>query len=271
MATTYASLSTKKKKLVAQLEQFTGTAGREACIEVLLATSWDVQAAADLFFSGAWQSAAGGAGAGGDDDAVEEVMDPAKLAASFATYAEPDDPTTIQVDGLVRLCADLGVSPEDVVLVVLSKHFGAANMFTYTQEEFNKGMQSLGADSVEALKGKVPEMRESLALPAVFREVYAFTFGWACADGQKSMEVATAVALWRLLLPGRFALLDEWCDFVEKTRKHAISHDTWMLLVEFAKVVDKDLNGYDENSAFPVLIDEFVDHVEAAKKTAAAK
>ena len=39
----------------------------------------------------------------------------------------------------------------------------------------------------------------------------------------------------------------------------AITKDTWFQLLPFAKQYPEDLSGYDENGAWPYLIDEFVE------------
>ena len=45
----------------------------------------------------------------------------------------------------------------------------------------------------------------------------------------------------------------------------AITKDTWYQLFEFAKQFGDDLSSYDENGAWPYLIDEFVEWHEEKK------
>jgi hypothetical protein len=45
----------------------------------------------------------------------------------------------VQVDGILSLCSDLGVEPEDVVVLVLSWHMNASSMGEYSREEFEQG------------------------------------------------------------------------------------------------------------------------------------
>jgi len=68
----------------------------------------------------------------------------------------------------------------------------------------------------------------------------------------------TAKALWGLILEGRFEHLALWLEFLE-TKTHSIPKDTYVLLLEFVYSINSDFTNYDENSAWPVMIDEFVE------------
>ncbi|KAJ3700593.1 hypothetical protein LUZ61_004298 [Rhynchospora tenuis] len=43
--------------------------------------------------------------------------------------------------------------------------------------------------------------------------------------------------------------------------KKVISRDTWSQLLEFVKTIDPQLSNYDEEGAWPYLIDEFVEYL----------
>lgn len=58
----------------------------------------------------------------------------------------------IGVDGITSLCADLGVDPADIVMLVLAFHLKADIMCEFTKEEWGGGLARLGCDSLEKLR-----------------------------------------------------------------------------------------------------------------------
>ncbi|XP_050381530.1 defective in cullin neddylation protein AAR3 [Argentina anserina] len=90
---------------------------------------------------------------------------------------------------------------------------------------------------------------------------YEFVFFLCRESGQKSITVPKAISAWRIVLAGRFRLLNQWCEFVEKNQRHNISEDTWRQVLAFSRCVHENLEGYDPEGAWPVLVDDFVEHM----------
>ena len=85
-------------------------------------------------------------------------------------------------------------------------------------------------------------------------------YDWAKEEGQKSLGLEMAIGLWQLLLPGKFALLDEWCTFLTDDREpRPVPKDVWNMLLDFSKEVKPDLSNYDPYGSWPTMIDEFVE------------
>ncbi|XP_057963092.1 defective in cullin neddylation protein AAR3 [Malania oleifera] len=94
-----------------------------------------------------------------------------------------------------------------------------------------------------------------------FSRFYDFVFFMCRENGQKNITISRAITAWRIVLAGRFRLLNQWCSFVEKNQRHNISEDTWRQVLAFSRCVHENLEGYDPEGAWPVLIDDFVEHM----------
>mmetsp|Transcript_25366 Transcript_25366/g.74480 ORF Transcript_25366/g.74480 Transcript_25366/m.74480 type:complete len:271 (-) Transcript_25366:151-963(-) len=248
--------SREQKERIRQIIAVTQCSER-AAKHLLGAFEWNVELAIDAYFSGGADELDhdGQRSEGGQ---MEEV-DSAKLGAFFAKYKDPKA-DAIDVNGMQRFCDDLGVDPSDIAMLILAWKLNAAAMAEFTRSEFEGGLARMGVDSLDALKRHIPNLRREIDDATAFRSMYTFAFDFARSTepGMKSLNLETAIEMWRLVLAGRFQLLDLWVDFLKMERRHAIPRDTWVLLLDFASSVEPDLSNYDENGAWPVLIDDFV-------------
>ncbi|KAF0684465.1 Aste57867_23561 [Aphanomyces stellatus] len=184
-----------------------------------------------------------------------------ELLEIFKAYEDPENEGCMSDDGIYLLCQHVDVDSQDPTMLALSYHMNAATMGEFSKTEFVHGMKALQCHSIADLKLKVAFLRQQLRDAALFAKIYAYTYNFAKEADQKSMPVESALALWELLLPGHFQLLPKWLDYVKTHQKNAISRDVWMQLLEFSTQVKPDLSNYDENGAWPVLIDDFVAHM----------
>lgn len=125
----------------------------------------------------------------------------------------------------------------------------------------------IGPGALPSLAALFASLRAELdADGSKFSAFYHFIFFVARDKGQRNLPRATALDAWRFVLGGgRFTLLREWCDFVAALDPHrGISEDTWCQVLDFAVAVNREggrLHAYDPRGAWPVLVDEFVDHM----------
>jgi len=208
-----------------------------------------------------------------------------KLNALFDKYKEAKstgEDDIISIDGTLRLCADLEVDPEDVVLLAVACELNAPAVGCFTQTGWRDGWRTLGVDSISGMKNLLPRLRRNLGTDySYFKKVYLFTFDFAKVEGQRSVALETAQAFWGLLLPHAVAggalahvpdddeeerpdgtqgwndfLTQLWFDFLAEKGGKGISRDTWNMFISFTRTVD--FEKHDFEGAWPSMIDDFV-------------
>ncbi|KAJ1696133.1 hypothetical protein LUZ63_004645 [Rhynchospora breviuscula] len=240
-----SKLGRGQKDKVQQFMAITG-ASEKVALQALKASDWHLEGAFDIFYS---------------QPQIRAVTDTRHLEELYKRYRDPDV-DMILVEGISLLCNDLQVDPQDIVMLVLSWHMKAATMCEFSRQEFIGGLQSLGVDSIPKLREKLPSLRNELRDEHKFREIYNFAFSWAREKGQKPLALDTALGMWRLLFSEKhWPLVEHWCQFLQVRHNKAISRDTWSQLLEFVKTIDPQLSNYDEEGAWPYLIDEFVEYL----------
>jgi len=197
------------------------------------------------------------------------------LNALFDAYEKKDDAAdTVGVNGTVAYLADLGVAPSDVAAFVVSEIVRSPTLGEITREGFGAGWSALGADTLDKQRRLVAGRRAALAGSAELRRaVYAHAFRLGLTESnQRSIEKDTALGFWSVLLAPpafewstpRHDWLGEWIEFVGQANAKGVNKDVWEQTLKFAgeTLKDESLSWWDENSAWPALIDEFVEWVK---------
>ncbi|CEG44957.1 dcn1-like protein [Plasmopara halstedii] len=178
---------------------------------------------------------------------------------------EVEEPT-ITEEGILVMCDALGIDAQDPVMLALSCVMEAATMGTYTQSEFRRGMHRLHCNTIEDLRAVLPALRSQLHDRAEFSTIYSFTFGFSKDPTQKSLALDLAIGLWDLLLPGHFYWRRHWLQYVRQHARSVVSRDLWLQVLDFGHQIKPDMSNYDENGAWPVLLDDFaVDMLQIIK------
>ncbi|XP_072977865.1 defective in cullin neddylation protein AAR3 isoform X2 [Typha angustifolia] len=144
-------------------------------------------------------------------------------------------------------------------IVLASSHASSKEMLIVLSKSLNNRVQMR-----DTILSDLSKLMSSLVLSVdshQFDFFYDFVFFICRENGQKNITVQRAVTAWRIVLNGSFRLLNQWCNFVEEHQRHNISEDTWQQLLAFSRCVNEDLEGYDPKGAWPVLIDDFVEHI----------
>jgi len=177
-------------------------------------------------------------------------------------------PSELGPDETLRFCEALGVDPEALDALYVSYKLGSTSMGVFPRDAFVASAAKLKWRGVAEVRAALPALRASLAWGRPeFSELYsAFTYKWGCEAGQKVMKKETAVGLWRLLIPeAAFPELPQWLAFVsDVSAGKAVSRDVWASFPRWIAAVHESGGlahfKLDEADAWPVLIDEFVEH-----------
>jgi len=191
-----------------------------------------------------------------------------KCETWFLKYADKKSQKPIVgPDGVEKLCKDLEVPPEDIVMLVMSWHLGAENMGYFKLNEWKTGMTTLECDSTQKLKEKLEYLRALLRDTNTFKKIYRYAFDFSRDKEQKSLEIDTGKAMLQLLLVNVWSLTLPFIQFLDQSKYKIINRDQWNSLLEFIRSYNtEDFKNYDNESAWPVMLDEFVEwHSEKYK------
>jgi DCN1-like protein 1/2 len=129
------------------------------------------------------------------------------------------------------------------------------------------------------MRDMVQQRRASLAdasFRPTFKSIYKHTFLLARQSGQKAVALEAATEYWRLLLTSpslewstsSTPWLEWWIEFLQEKYKKSVNKDMWDQTLVFAEktLADENLSFWSEDSAWPGVIDEFVEYVKTDKR-----
>ncbi|KAH3745012.1 DCN1-like protein 4/5 [Pelomyxa schiedti] len=186
-------------------------------------------------------------------------FDPEDLEAMFKQFETPPGEGKIGPDGIEQLCTELGVVPEDISVLVLAWHLNAQEMGFFSREEFIGGLEKLKIDNIVKFRAQMTVFRDELNDFTKFREVYRFAFFFAKEKESKILDIGAVDPMLKLLTEGRYPFTPTFREFLQDTGKKSMNLDQWTNFLDFSRSVKKDFAGYDETSAWPVLLDEYVE------------
>ncbi|CAI9734442.1 Hypothetical predicted protein [Octopus vulgaris] len=195
------------------------------------------------------------------NDEVVDTFSKKRCLAWFQEYSgsEGADDDVICPEGMEKFCEDIGVEPENIVMLVLAWKLAAKSMGFFTSQEWLKGMSELQCDTTSKLRKKLDFIRLYLNDQVHFKSIYRYAYDFAKDKDQRSMDIETAKAMLSLLLGKHWTLHSSFHQFLEQSKYKVINKDQWCNILEFSRTIYPDLSNYDEDGAWPVMLDEFVE------------
>lgn len=185
-----------------------------------------------------------------------------KVNLLFDHYKNEEN--VIGEEGIVSLCNDLHVRPDDFIVLVLAWKFNAEMMGRFTRSEFVNGCKAIQADSIRGLLNKFPQLLSEVQNKQTFKEMYRWTykFGLTVEPGQRTLGTDVAIQMWKVVFAQKEPpILERWLRFLDKHDSiRGIPRDTWDMFLHFTEQVGSDLSNYDESEAWPSLLDDFVEY-----------
>lgn len=255
------SSSAKKKKAVKEFIAITG-ASESTAKQVLDRTNYSSSTALDHYYSNRDMYPA--------DKPVVKTGNVKKCNAVFSKYAgtEGEEVDVMFGESMGRFFQDVGLNPEGAETLQLAYFLQCVDLGEVGREEFVKAFTTAGCDSLAGMKQCVATQVAALKDVKKFRDFWKWLFDFYNDDkGRKVLSMETAVEAWTLVLKDRFGLLDEWNAFIQDESKlEHCSKDMWCQLYEFVIEVKSDLSNFDEDGAWPYVIDSFVEHVQEKRE-----
>lgn len=189
------------------------------------------------------------------------------ITAMFTKYAELGDSPGEAVDmsGICQLGEDIGVdAATDVSILVLCWKLGAKAKPGHVMEaEWAEGMERLGADSTDKLKEQLPSFDLGFMEGDEFREFYKFAFQFSREGTHRTIERDVAAPLLQMVMGPRSRYTEKFVEFLQQCPANTrVTFDQWSSFLEFSNTVKDDFQGYDEEGAWPILLDEFVEYMK---------
>ena len=148
-----------------------------------------------------------------------------------------------------KFCEDIGVEPENVVMLVLAFKMNARQMGFFTLNEWLKGLTDLQCDSIYKVQQKMDYLRNLLNDPHIFKAIYRYAYDFARDKDQRSMDMETARVMLQLLLGRHWCLFSQFAKFLDQSKYKVINKDQWSNILEFSRTINSDMSNYDLDGA----------------------
>jgi len=188
------------------------------------------------------------------------------LEEAFSVYGSKNEEgeEVIAGQGLIHLATDLGsTGPLDPTLLILAWVLFSSRQWEFTKSEWLCSWSVQSVFSFDGIKLSMEKWRLLLKEnEEIFRNFYQFVFEYLKQPKTTNIEKNEAIAAWKIVgIDKRWGIFDKWEKFWEENSAKVVTKDTWNMLVRFIEKMGTNVQNYDENDSWPLMLDEFVKEV----------
>ncbi|KAI1032706.1 hypothetical protein LB504_006627 [Fusarium proliferatum] len=183
-----------------------------------------------------------------------------------------DEKDKLELDSTMSyLTEKLQVNIENAELLVALELLQAPSVGVITRKGYVDGWKVTGAGTThQEHAAHIRKLTKSLSSDTtLFKKVYRHTFVAGRDGDQKALNLETALVYWDILFasPGmewktsNRNWLELWKSFLNDKWTRSVNKDMWNMTLEFAlkSLSDESLSFWNEDGAWPSVIDDFVD------------
>ncbi|RGP79241.1 defective in cullin neddylation 1 [Fusarium longipes] len=249
----------QQKVLIAQFVSLTGQTERQA-LRYLKNAGFKLNEAVDAYFA-----------SNGDNKGPSPLE--TKLDALFDQLQDTnDEKDKLELESTMSYLTDkLQVSIEDAELLVALELLQAPAVGIITRRGYVDGWKVTGAGTThQEHAAHIRKLIKSLSSDqALFKKVYKHAFVAGRETDQKALSLENAFVYWEILFtpPGmewktpNHDWLQLWKEFLKAKWTRSVNKDMWNMTLEFAlkSLSDESLSFWNEDGAWPSVIDDFVE------------
>ncbi|GJN71739.1 defective in cullin neddylation protein 1 [Purpureocillium lilacinum] len=249
----------QQKVFIAQFVSLTGASERQAT-RYLKSTGFKINEAVDAFYA---------AGNEPKTSALET-----KLDGLFDSLRDDgnDEKNKLELESTMEYLSNkLKVSIENAELFIALELVQAPSVGEITRKGYVDGWKATGVGAThQEHAAHIRKLKSSLSTDtALFKKVYRYTFVAGRERDQKALSLENAMIYWSILFspPGmswetaNHDWLELWKSFLNEKWTRSVNKDMWNMTLEFAlkAMADETLSFWNEDGAWPSVIDDFVE------------
>ncbi|KAL3956039.1 hypothetical protein ACCO45_008885 [Purpureocillium lilacinum] len=230
----------QQKVFIAQFVSLTGASERQAT-RYLKSTGFKINEAVDAFYA---------AGNEPKTSALET-----KLDGLFDSLRDDgnDEKNKLELESTMEYLSNkLKVSIENAELFIALELVQAPSVGEITRKGYVDGWKATGVGAThQEHAAHIRKLKSSLSTDtALFKKVYRYTFVAGRERDQKALSLENAMIYWKL-----------WKSFLNEKWTRSVNKDMWNMTLEFAlkAMADETLSFWNEDGAWPSVIDDFVE------------